>query len=973
MRISLKTMPLVLVLVLCAGCPSGQYRFTNADLSGSGLRGGLYDLLPTAAGNTDTQLVSETPREVVEPDVIRRDGNTLYVLNQYRGLMIISLDEQKITAQVPTYGYPRDLYVVGDRAYVIVAAASDYKVDENKVTYTVASRLYVVDLNNPQNPDMPRFDLKGDLVDSRLVGDVLYAVCAEYQWSYVGGGAIAVPSVGGTVTVAKDQISSSWVTSINVADPNNIHQAAEVSFAGMGSVIQATNFAIFVAAPDWQSNTTTITYVDISDPAGAITVAGNIPVAGYVADKFKMDAYQGVLRVVSNDWNWNNGRKNFITTVSLADPNKLEVLGHTELEDASGETLFATRFDGSRAYIVTYLVKDPLFVLDLSDPTNPKVAGKLVVPGWSTYIEPQGNRLIALGVDDTNGRRVSVSMFDVTDAVAPVQIGDKATFGDNWSWSDAYSDVKSFTVLDNVLIVPFSGWTNAGGYDRLQFVSYGDAGLALRGYVDVTGTVLRSFEYGDRYYGVTSEQLSIINGSDLDQPTVEKSLALAENVVNFFELPPSEKAPAANVEVISQYNSTKTIVRTVDAEGAPLGEASVDIGSLAKAYVYGQSVVLVGTAYDSTDYHSYYLVDKVDCSTSASPSAAPVIKVDVTPYWSYWYAYGGGPLMDVTAPVGATNAVPGSEGSAPGRASAGKALMSAYWMPWWTPQNVTFLLGDILALRCSGDHFDTVFGGNTASQGLALVNLATQKWTTTVGLAFDSVVSMDAVQDKLYIGTQQSAGMNMLQPLMANFLRIFNPQTMVMGPGVNIPGQFLQYDPATHVLVVRDDQWGGNWTLWYGWGLKTNLHSLTWDGGLVLASRDELVLPDGISTIMARGAKIYMDVQPGSVSVPVAAGLDAAPAKDQTGYFLYAASVSSNGRLSLSDGFQATDQWATLFDAHGDTAYVTIGNAVAVYDFSGDGALKDLFETMGYPASMYFGTDGAYVALGYTGVAKLPL
>ena len=109
---------------------------------------------------------------------------------------------------------------------------------------------------------------------------------------------------------------------------------------------------------------TTNTYVDIADPEGAINVRDAIDVNGYVADRFKMDAHNGVLRVVSSAWE--DKRRVYVTTIDLDNPDDLSVLGETFLEDAVDETLFATRFDGDRAYIVTFFVVDPLFVLDLA-------------------------------------------------------------------------------------------------------------------------------------------------------------------------------------------------------------------------------------------------------------------------------------------------------------------------------------------------------------------------------------------------------------------------------------------------------------------------------------------------------------------------------------------------------------------------------------------------------------------------------
>jgi len=104
MRPYLRIGCLVFALVLVSGCPwinPEKHQFTSADTSWRG--GGLFDNL--APGDTATDVGAEgeaEQREVVEPDVIRRDGALMYVLNQYRGLTIVDLDQQVLLAQVPT-------------------------------------------------------------------------------------------------------------------------------------------------------------------------------------------------------------------------------------------------------------------------------------------------------------------------------------------------------------------------------------------------------------------------------------------------------------------------------------------------------------------------------------------------------------------------------------------------------------------------------------------------------------------------------------------------------------------------------------------------------------------------------------------------------------------------------------------------------------------------------------------------------
>ena len=86
------------------------------------------------------------------------------------------------------------------------------------------------------------------------------------------------------------------------------------------------------------------------------------------------------------------------------------------LELAERETLYATRFDGDFAYIVTFLRVDPLFIVDLQDPSNPLLLSELIVPGWSEYLEVLDNQLFAVGVENS---QVTASLFDVSDKANP--------------------------------------------------------------------------------------------------------------------------------------------------------------------------------------------------------------------------------------------------------------------------------------------------------------------------------------------------------------------------------------------------------------------------------------------------------------------------------------------------------------------------------------------------------------------------
>ena len=85
-----------------------------------------------------------------------------------------------------------------------------------------------------------------------------------------------------------------------------------------------------------------------------------------------------------------------------------------------GERIYAVRFMGERGYVVTFRQVDPLYTLDLSDPTAPKVVGELKIPGYSAYLHPVGDNLL-LGIG-REGSGVKASLFDVSNMAAPTQV-----------------------------------------------------------------------------------------------------------------------------------------------------------------------------------------------------------------------------------------------------------------------------------------------------------------------------------------------------------------------------------------------------------------------------------------------------------------------------------------------------------------------------------------------------------------------
>jgi inhibitor of cysteine peptidase len=120
-----------------------------------------------------------------------------------------------------------------------------------------------------------------------------------------------------------------------------------------------------------------------------------------------------------------------------------------------GELFYAARFIGDRAYLVTYQNTDPLFVIDLHDPTSPIVMGALNVTGYSDFLQPYDQtHLIGIGKVGVH-TTVKVSLFDVTIPTKPVETATY-TVPSWYSDSPALTDAKAvlFDKNNSLLVIP---------------------------------------------------------------------------------------------------------------------------------------------------------------------------------------------------------------------------------------------------------------------------------------------------------------------------------------------------------------------------------------------------------------------------------------------------------------------------------------------------------------------------------------
>jgi uncharacterized secreted protein with C-terminal beta-propeller domain len=320
------------------------------------------------------------------------------------------------------------------------------------------------------------------------------------------------------------------VATLNLDKPGQ--DIARTSVVAESGHIYASRKHLYVASGHWwwwpapgQKDHTYLHKFDLTDPDRALYVASG-GVDGHIVDQFSMDENAaGFFRVATtiatrqrdeqNPDNW-WGTLHTVNRVSVLGEsgNALNVVGRTA-DMAEGERIFSSRFMGDKGYVVTFRQVDPLFTLDLKDPTAPKIVGELKIPGFSTYIHPlDADHLLTIGThvdEDQNwrSRSMQLTIFDVSDMAAPKQKFVQKV-GSAYGWSEAAHEHKAFNYFPakKLLAIPFSDYlpNHNGSYwdafvsDLRVFTVDAQAGFTLRGSVDMKDVFMKTGDYAWDYY-----------------------------------------------------------------------------------------------------------------------------------------------------------------------------------------------------------------------------------------------------------------------------------------------------------------------------------------------------------------------------------------------------------------------------------------------------------------------------------------
>ena len=468
--------------------------------------GGVITAQPLFGGDDGISNTYTSEAGVDEFDYVRYDGAHLYIAptpfsdaRLPRAIRILRTDPATGTAtQVSSIPIEDHLPVQGlyvaDGRLVMVTSGANFR-HFGGIWAMVAfwapteHAIYVYDVSDPAHPArLLHAEVDGVFVATRRVGDRVYLVTRHTPIAVLDPQArTRLPDLSLTdllpkITVAgrtRSLVSASdcyitnepapegypiltTITSFSMQNPADM---VNVCYNEEADGIYASTSALYVSQPRFggfplptfgsiRSSTRIHKFaLTAAAPAyaGSVEVPGGLWMGGQ--GDFRMSEARGMLRVVTTE---------FVNDSTDAQDHRLFVLrpkaSELALEIVSSlpndarpeelgkpnEGLFGVRFTGDRAYAITFQRIDPLYVIDLANPADPRIAGTLEIPGFSEFLHPvTENLLLGLG---SNLGRVKLELFDVSAIGQPQSRGSLEIDGWN-SMTEALYERHAFTYL----------------------------------------------------------------------------------------------------------------------------------------------------------------------------------------------------------------------------------------------------------------------------------------------------------------------------------------------------------------------------------------------------------------------------------------------------------------------------------------------------------------------------------------------
>jgi uncharacterized secreted protein with C-terminal beta-propeller domain len=537
------------------------------------MKGGALDsLAPVAAGSGAAAPAHSTTNNqetgVDEPDLVQTDGNRVVSISG-SVLRVTDVATHDVTGSLDLSMYAgadaAQLLLSGDHVLVVLGGSTAYvrggPMIDSVVPYgggtTASSGYLLVDVATKQPTVVSSLHTKGGYVDARMVDGTVRLVVQSAP-------KIAFPIITGNVSTkqrlarARAAVAatplSAWLPSYDVttngvttthavpceqvSHPSSYTGAsmltiytldvtgesfdnlAPVSLAADGTTVYASASSLYVASGTEKK--TQLHRFDIVG-SGPPTYLGSGSVPGGLLDAYSLSDYDGSLRAVTTKNAYGNTA---MTSVYVLDAATLTIRGHVG-GLGRNEQVHAVRFLGPLAYVVTFQSVDPLYVLDLHDPANPRKVAALTLTGYSDYLHPTSDgRLLGVGENVNANQMVTglqVSLFDVSNPAHPTRLDRlvrKHTPGENTLDPHAFL----YWPATGTAVVPIQSW-NSDESGAVLVLHVGTHHLRTVGLIrnpavstDVSGYdqgIERTMVIGDSIWTMSTSGLAVSSATDL--------------------------------------------------------------------------------------------------------------------------------------------------------------------------------------------------------------------------------------------------------------------------------------------------------------------------------------------------------------------------------------------------------------------------------------------------------------------------
>ena len=492
----------------------------------------------TTGGPTDHSSTTTQEEGVDEPDLVKTDGRRMVVVSgQTVRVLDVSGRSPVLTGtiQLPAEVYGGELFLDGDRALLMTTGWSERPLRETASMTVPAgvglSRLVELDLAGGRI--VRTLQVEGSYLSARDVEGVVRVVVTspvlDLPFVYPSNPSAEASAEAANRAVIEQSTIEQWLPAYRTLDATgNVTGEGQLvpcekvhlpdQFAGFGSLsvltvdldaglalgdavsvlsdgqtVYASTDRLVVATARWvdprvlqsgdesalrrasEEFSTALHTFDISDPVRTTYVASGA-LAGALVNQFALDEHDGMIRVATTEgelWGEQPSSESFVTVLREVDGG-LALVGRVG-GLGKGEAIQSVRFLDDVAYVVTFRQVDPLYVVDLADPSAPRVTGELKIPGFSSYLHPLGpDAVLGIGQDATEEGRVTggqLSLFDVSNPADPRRVGQLALGPDTWSLAGQDHRALLWWEPQRLAILPVSqsAWASEGEAERQPF------------------------------------------------------------------------------------------------------------------------------------------------------------------------------------------------------------------------------------------------------------------------------------------------------------------------------------------------------------------------------------------------------------------------------------------------------------------------------------------------------------------------